>query len=633
MFVLPQLVWAKLKMRTDGEGEHGRDEDSAPEDYGPSCTGPARPVPPFSNERTPLLVPSTVKQGRRQPLVTSIMAVVFSAMLILWVMLSHSSSVLLHLLSSLGSLSTCSTCFSLLVPVRQLALLGDNAFTKTFTDICIDLHIQPAHVCKGALQRQAPIIAQSIRQIQPNKRTAAALCTKLFGLCSARGEAVMDWPSEVFPTANISKKARQRSGKSKKVVHITDLHIDRLYQPGSEAACGESLCCRAGSTALSSTTRPHWKAGPFGNPHCDTPFSLFRSMLDEISKVARDAAFVISTGDVPSHAVWEDTQETTSSDILEAFAIMRSVLKVPIYGALGNHDIAPVNLYPRSTNVKAFRASQWVYDLHFSAWRDWIGPRVNRTAFVEAVGCYSARINDMNLKIISLYAGVCEINHTLADTLIRNTNYWSGDNFYLFDTDFPPSDPEGILGFLMQELQAAESQGEHAIILGHASPALAFPAQSHYFDQIVQRYRSTVVGQFYGHTHSSDFIVSYSTPALKTAETASSVAFVSGALTPYGGVVNPGFRVYELDDGTGEIWDWTEYYVNISDPSFKHGPQWQALYSAHLRSNAEESLISPYLHTQAQEKVFGMSQLLQGIAAKGNAETLEDLKKHPRAIP
>ena len=38
----------------------------------------------------------------------------------------------------------------------------------------------------------------------------------------------------------------------------------------------------------------------FGNPHCDTPFSLFRSMLDEISKVARDAAFVISTGDVPS---------------------------------------------------------------------------------------------------------------------------------------------------------------------------------------------------------------------------------------------------------------------------------------------------------------------------------------------
>ena len=327
---------------------------------------------------------------------------------------------------------------------------------------------------------------------------------------------------------------------------------------------------------------------------------------------------------------------------------------------------------------------------------------------MEAVGCYSARINDMNLKIISLYAGVCEINHTLADTLIRNTNYWSGDNFYLFDTDFPPSDPEGILGFLMQELQAAESQGEHAIILGHASPALAFPAQSHYFDQIVQRYRSTVVGQFYGHTHSSDFIVSYSTPALKTAETASSVAFVSGALTPYGGVVNPGFRVYELDDGTGEIWDWTEYYVNISDPSFKHGPQWQALYSAResyspfvpqsegkpldpsfwhrlseafeaspkafalfiynkyrgsrwgatkvcrtaacrsfaicgirrsrseekcppkpfqirstdLRSNAEESLISPYLHTQAQEKVFGMSQLLQGIAAKGNAETV-----------
>jgi sphingomyelin phosphodiesterase len=132
----------------------------------------------------------------------------------------------------------------------------------------------------------------------------------------------------------------------------------------------------------------------------------------------------------------------------------------------------------------------------------------------------------------------------------------------------------------MRELQAAESQGLKALIIGHAPPTTSFPAQSHYLDQIIQRYRSTVIAQLFGHTHVSDFLVSYSTPAIKTPETASAVGFASGALTPFGGVINPGFRVYELDEVTGEIWDYKDYYANITDPSFKHGPEWRVLYSA-----------------------------------------------------
>jgi sphingomyelin phosphodiesterase len=182
---------------------------------------------------------------------------------------------------------------------------------------------------------------------------------------------------------------------------------------------------------------------------------------------------------------------------------------------------------------------------------------------VDNVSSYAVDVPDMRLRVISI-----------------NTNYWNPDNFYAYGVEFPPPDPEGILSFLMRELQYAESKGQHAIIIGHAAPSSAFPAQSHYFDQIVQRYRATLVGQFYGHTHESDFAVSYATPAEKTAETASAVAFVSGALTPFGRSANPGFRVYELDEDTGEVWDWKEYYANITDPSFQKGPQWKVLYSA-----------------------------------------------------
>lgn len=35
-------------------------------------------------------------------------------------------------------------------------------------------------------------------------------------------------------------------------------------------------------------------------------------------------------------AVWEESKESTSLDILEAYAIMRSALNMPVFGTLGN---------------------------------------------------------------------------------------------------------------------------------------------------------------------------------------------------------------------------------------------------------------------------------------------------------
>lgn len=35
-------------------------------------------------------------------------------------------------------------------------------------------------------------------------------------------------------------------------------------------------------------------------------------------------------------AVWEETKESTSRDILEAYAIMRSAFKMPVIATIGN---------------------------------------------------------------------------------------------------------------------------------------------------------------------------------------------------------------------------------------------------------------------------------------------------------
>lgn len=39
---------------------------------------------------------------------------------------------------------------------------------------------------------------------------------------------------------------------------------------------------------------------------------------------------------VISDAVWEETRESTSLDILETYAVMRSALNMPVFGTLGN---------------------------------------------------------------------------------------------------------------------------------------------------------------------------------------------------------------------------------------------------------------------------------------------------------
>lgn len=65
-------------------------------------------------------------------------------------------------------------------------------------------------------------------------------------------------------------------------------------------------------------------------------------------------------------------------------------------------DIAPVNLFAPSSNARAFQTTQWTYDTHYTAWRDWIGHQVNRSSFLDNVGSYAVDSPHMRLRVISL---------------------------------------------------------------------------------------------------------------------------------------------------------------------------------------------------------------------------------------
>ncbi|KAH9944712.1 Metallo-dependent phosphatase-like protein [Amylocystis lapponica] len=284
-------------------------------------------------------------------------------------------------------------------------------------------------------------------------------------------------------------------------------------------------------------------------------------MLAAVRAHAGDARFSIFTGDVIDHAVWEVNEESVSRDIRAFSEQWAEKLDSPMFPALGNHESAPTNSFPRNTTVHEIN-SQWVFDAQRDFWSQWIGKEATAQLHRHS-GSYSTMAPGLNLRIISL-----------------NTQYWYKQNFWLYDSDSHQPDPNGILEFAVQELQAAEDAGERAWIIAHMPPGRGdvMRDQSYYFDQVIQRYKDTIAGQFYGHTHADEFAIAYSNYSEQTAENAVSLAMIGPALTPMSG--NPAFKVYDVDPDTFEIMDARTYMTNISDPFYQLHPTWELHYSA-----------------------------------------------------
>ena len=69
------------------------------------------------------------------------------------------------------------------------------------------------------------------------------------------------------------------------MLHLTDIHWDMLYAPGSKAKCGEPLCCRA---VHGFADNPADGAGYWGDYRsCDIPEHTLDSMLTHIAKTEK----------------------------------------------------------------------------------------------------------------------------------------------------------------------------------------------------------------------------------------------------------------------------------------------------------------------------------------------------------
>ncbi|TFK38175.1 Metallo-dependent phosphatase-like protein [Crucibulum laeve] len=465
-----------------------------------------------------------------------------------------SASLVDDIISAIENAVDCASCHTLLVALQGLALLGDSIFDTTIITVCKTLKIVDDDVCTGIVNEQGPILAHDLRSISALGQTATKLCN-VIGLCQP--PAVNKYTVPFPKAAPTNPKTFESTGKAPfQVVHFSDVHIDRSYTTGAEVNCTKPICCRNYADQTGPTTVP---AGPMGSHHCDTPGVLAQSMLKSVA--TKNTQFSIFTGDVVEAAVWLVNQQEVTNDLQLFNNEMSTLLNSPIFPVIGNHEVAPVNAFPRNTSSSPL-SSQWVFDTQSQGWAQWI----NSTAAGQVQhlsGSYSVVAPGTNLRIISL-----------------NTIYWYKDNFWLYDSDKFQPDPNGILGFAVQQLQAAEDAGQRAWVIAHMPPSGgdAFHDQSNYFDQIVQRYRNTIAAQFYGHTHEDEFVIGYSDYDNQNANTADSIGWIAPSLTPRSG--NPAFKVYDIDPDTYEVMDAHVLISDLADPSFQTAPTWKVEYSA-----------------------------------------------------
>ncbi|KAH7722242.1 Protein ASM-3 a [Aphelenchoides avenae] len=317
--------------------------------------------------------------------------------------------------------------------------------------MCTQLHIQANFICKGIVSDFADEFIYVLNQIITKPQEVCGLLVP--GCYSAGRDPLNATWSVPLP----EKKPPHRSNPpptigSKpvlKVLHISDLHVDYQYAVGTEGDCGNPQCCRTPGNyeeiQLGSIKNPAGYWGHVGN--CDVPYWTVESMMQHIAKTHKDIDYVVVSGDMESHVVWNYTKGAHEFAVRNISSLFRKYFPTTnTYFAIGNHEGVPVdNVAPHSVPDRFH--SDWLYTTMAEAWSDWV-PQ-DQIATVKYRASYSKRLFP-GLRLISL-------NNILGDSM----------NFFLYMNQ---TDPDGQMSWFVDELSQAEAAGDKVHVVAHIPP-------------------------------------------------------------------------------------------------------------------------------------------------------------------
>ena len=337
---------------------------------------------------------------------------------------------------------------------------------------------------------------------------------------------------------------------------LTDIHVDPLYHPTASPANG--CLCREECSNTSQLWTGHFSR-PFGQRGCGAPPDLLDHILASAAREVPSPDFVFVLGDLLAQAsstldarhrasaanyslVMREFYPTVTSRIAKAFpSAVKSSHGLGCAVALGNNDVHPD--YEIGLNDSSF------YVWQAAAIADMCGLSDEEATSFRRGGFYAR--------------GGARGGPRLA--VLNTAPYSSLHGPPLNVTSHP--DPFGQFAWLEAELTRAAAQRTPLLILGHMPPGLDFydreplwqEAYAARYWELVKRHSSAVAGQFFGHSHRTQFRVWGGVPA-----EAQAPLLVMGSVSPkYGN--NPSFAVVTLGQGAGDEEEGGAVYLRPSE--------------------------------------------------------------------
>ncbi|XP_044735214.1 sphingomyelin phosphodiesterase isoform X2 [Chrysoperla carnea] len=423
---------------------------------------------------------------------------------------------------------------------------------------CTSLKIQTPRVCEGITELFTGGVVYVLGHSNLGPKE---ICSFIIGdACGDVYNPYHEW-NVMFPPVPKPKVAPTELPKvgapSFKVLHLSDTHFDPYYAEGSNADCNEPLCCRLTNGPAKTKEQAAGKWGDYRK--CDTPKITIDNMLKHIADTHPDIDYIIWTGDLPPHDIWNQTREENLKILRETVAQMSDMFPgLPIFPALGNHESVPVNSYPPPFLDSTENSISWLYKVLEEQWRRWLPASVSHT--LRRGAFYSVLVRP-GFRLISL-----------------NMNYCNNKNWWLL---LNSTDPATELQWLIYELQSAEFNGEKVHIIGHIPPGHSdcIKVWSRNYYAIINRYEAIITAQFFGHTHYDEFELFYDNDDIGRPN---GIAYIGPSVTPYYDT-NPGYRIYYVDGDhaktTRSVIDHESWTMNLREANLYGYPMWYKLYS------------------------------------------------------
>lgn len=351
------------------------------------------------------------------------------------------------------------------------------------------------------------------------------------------------------PTHRGKVAAAPRSRLSGRFLHLTDLHPDPHYKPGSSASTG----CH-----VDKPKKDKWRAGHWGTPvsGCDSPVHLVEESMKWISenwmpkKHSDDNEdgqngfdFIIWTGDSARHDI-DNIYPRTRQEIYDLNRwcldlIQSSFPGVPIVPNIGNNDIFPHNImWPGPNDVTSAYSEIWADQV----------PEYERHTF-QLGGYFSTEVIPNKLAVISLNTLYFYDSNKVVDGCKRINRERKqarkdrkGASWMTTPAAEAEDDTAGLASYTAEDISSAllkakdpgtiqllwleaqlyqfRQRGLAVHIIGHVPPTSGnyFPRCYDAYSDIILHYQEIVIGQHFGHMNIDAFFVQEDTEAVKREE-------------------------------------------------------------------------------------------------------------------